>query len=268
MVDDSTGNLQFNVEDPAALLSLALQYMQPMRPLMEVLLGRGSWPGSQAATPAAEGEGEENARDNDSANSCATLSNAIRWELDADADVMERVRALLACAKLSGGSSGDGGSGKVFAAAADRCLPLDDIDDMLAYIAGHKYLQSLLVQPNLRASVAAGYWEHVEELAREVCVFAGDGGAAVTPLANVADLTDACLRDAPALRRLESLLRAERTASLREALFIGAVPLSGRKRLRVTSAAAAAAGADPGFWVQFPEVQPGCRHLMGPLAGL
>ncbi|KAG5176948.1 hypothetical protein JKP88DRAFT_227246 [Tribonema minus] len=261
MVDDSTGNLQFNAEDPAALLSLALQYMQPMRPLMEVLLGRGSWPGAQTATPAAEGEGEENAHDHDS----ATLRNAIRWELDVDADVMERVRALLARAKLGSGVGGDGG--KVFG-AAERCLPLDDIDDMLAYVAGHKYLQSLLVQPNLRASVAAGYWEHVEELAREVCVFAGDGSAAVTPLANVADLTDACLRDAPALRRLESLLRAERTASLREALFIGAVPLSGRKRLRVTSAAAAAAGADPGFWVQFPEVQPGCRHLMGPLAGL
>jgi hypothetical protein len=322
LVDDTTGTLQFNSEDPAALLSLALQFMHPAAPLATVLLhgtsssSSASSSSSSSSSGSTSGSSEPDCEVQELDRVLQQCWHSEQWTpQDEDmciAAVRARVRSLrntssntTATANVTttagaGGSScgADGSIGVLAAAAAaaaaaeDECLPLEDIDDLLAYTAGHCYLQYVFSQPPVLCAVAAGHWAHVSELARESSVFfdsdssssSSSCGLHTSLLGDVPALAQSCLQDSRAVRRLRGALVVERrlathrvyTAVTSSSSSSSDSSSSGsgsghnsRKRLRcragdspaATSAAAAVDCSGRGT-LQFPEVVSGCRLSM------
>jgi hypothetical protein len=329
LVDDTTGTLQFNAEDPAALLSLALQFMHPVAPLAAVLLHGSSASSASLGSGSGSGCTEPDAEVQELDRVLQQCWSSEQWTpQDEDAcmaAVRARVRSLrsssnniTATATVStdttagfGSRGADGSSIGVLAAAAaaaaaataaeEECLPLEDIDDLLAYTAGHCYLQYVFSQPPVLCAVAAGHWAHVSELARESSVFTDNNnnnnssssssaldsssGLYTSLLSDVPALAQSCLQDSRAVRRLRGALVVERRLATRR-VYTSTTHSSdsnssssgssgsghnSRKRLRcrvgdspaaTTAAAAAVVDCSGRGTLQFPEVVTGCRLLM------
>lgn len=206
-----TGALEFNSEDVAALLTLALRRVHPFMALasrLAVVAEEVGWDDqdededalddrvwgmvkayvAETRVAAAESASTLAARPSDrcvSAASSAGLFNGVATEDHADvgdSTVEATSSAATQRAMSDVGTEGDdcegggrAGIGVGNESTGSEGLTVEEASDLLEYVTAARFLAHLLSEPVVAAGVSAGRWTHAEHLARQVQMLAEAG---------------------------------------------------------------------------------------------
>lgn len=292
---DGTGALEFNTEDVAALLTLALERVRPFVPLEARFA---------VAVASLENNGEEDDHDDGDAVGSRVWAAVLQFVLDSRAvvaaipcgvshsglfsdDSNETVADSSACggpevghvweAHVSGAADASTAGHHPFSNSdvdleEHSCLTVDEAADLLEYVAATRFIAQLIAEPVVSAGVVAGRWTATERLAQQIRKLAvaeeeaamwREGGEYVAApaisntlcLGELADVQGLGVRMAQQARYAPAL-EARLRGELRRALRRG---LGSRQR-RLKSRLVQTALPDV---FSFPMVAPGCNLAPG-----